>query len=454
MKKIISMMLVLVFVFTLSACGKKDTSSDTDTSTPTQSETFVAPENYTSVLLITINPQFKLYLDENNNVLAVEPVNNDAKTFSADIDFENKSLEIVIGTIVEKANEKGFVKENATVNFEIIEQKSETVNKDDILQKAVSAAEQKAAELKITISAESTNDTEKTESTAGNNSSNTSKPANNTSKPNESGKPATSTNTPSTNKPATSKPSATTPPSTNTSTECKHDIKYTFDNIANTWSHSGQCTLCKQSFNNNVACEDKNKDNKCDTCSAKMDFGTAYQNIGFIINWVGLNYSDTRYDENPVLTAETVFMETKNQTNEINTGGNYFEDIYYYSAPEFERVAKSLFNIDDTMIAKMRKLQQKRVISYDEDFNVTETAIVNLYDSASNTYSYAHGAFGGGGSPDYLGYKKIRDTEYAVYINDTSYDYVKVINCTYTDTVKISNIYAVSTAPSGLVKFN
>lgn len=183
MKKIISMILVLIFVFTLSACGNKDTSSNTDTSTPTQNETFVVPDNYVSVLLVTINPQFKLYLDENNSVLAVEPVNNDAKTFSADIDFENKSLETVIGTIVEKANKKGFVKENATVNFEIAEQRNETINKDDILQKAVSAAEKKAAELKITITAEGTNDTEKTESTNGNNSSNTSKPVNNTSKP-------------------------------------------------------------------------------------------------------------------------------------------------------------------------------------------------------------------------------------------------------------------------------
>ena len=441
MKKIISMMLVLVFVFTLSACGKKDTSSDTDTSTPTQSETFVAPENYASVLLVTINPQFKLYLDENYNVLAVEPVNNDAKTFSADIDFENKSLEIVIGIIVEKANEKGFVKENATVNFEIAEQKSETVNKEDILQKAVSAAEQKAAELKITISAESTNDTEKTESTAGNNSSNTSKPANNTSKPNESGKPATSTPTPSTNKPATSKPSATTPPSTNTSTECKHNIKYTFDNIANTWSHSGQCTLCKQSFNNNVACEDKNKDNKCDTCSAKMDFGTAYQNVGYGIDeilWL---------EGNPSYMLKTVFNETKNHTKVINTGGNYFEDISYYSAPEFEKVAKSLFNIDDTMIAEMRKLQQKRVISYDEDFNETETAIVNLYDSTTNTYSYAHPAYGGDNSPTYHGYKKISDTEYYVYANSN------IIKCTYTDTVKISSIEHTETIPSDLIKF-
>ena len=88
MKKFISLILVLVLVFTLSACNSKNTASDTDTSTPISSETFVKPENYASVLLVSINPQFKLYLDENNNVLAVEPINEDAKSFSKSIDFE------------------------------------------------------------------------------------------------------------------------------------------------------------------------------------------------------------------------------------------------------------------------------------------------------------------------------------------------------------------------------
>ena len=107
MKKIIAIILVVTFVFTLSACNNKNTVSDTDTSAPisTSSESFIKPENYASVLLVSINPQFKLYLDENNKVLAVEPVNDDAKSFSDSIDFENKTVEAVVGNIVEKANE-------------------------------------------------------------------------------------------------------------------------------------------------------------------------------------------------------------------------------------------------------------------------------------------------------------------------------------------------------------
>lgn len=289
---------------------------------------------------------------------------------------------------------------------------------------------------------ESTDNSSANESTADNSSSKTSSPSSSTSKPAVSSKATTSKNV------STAAVSSKTVESSNPTTkECSHNIKYTFDGIANTLSHTGQCTLCKEYFNKNTACKDENKDNKCDTCSTKMDFGTAFQNAGFEINWVGLSYSDKIYDANPVLTAETVFMETRYKTTETDVKFTYSGEIYIYSAADFEKMAKSLFNIDDAKIAEMRTLQQTRV-----DDSGTRTS-VTVYDSTTNTYSFEQGAFGGGGEPDYLGYKKISDSEYAVYINDTSYDYVKVINCTYTDTVKISNIYAIDTAPADIVKF-
>lgn len=315
MRKIISVILAIALVFTLSACGKNNTSSDTDSSTPTESEAFTAPENYASVLLITINPQFKLYLDENNNVLAVEPVNDDAKTFSDEIDFENKSLETVVETLVEKANEKGFVKENATVNFEITEQKTETVSKDDILQKAVVAAEQKATELNITITAEAKETADNTGSEA---DTSTSTPS--TDKPSSSvSNPTTSSN----NKPSASNNSTT-------STACKHNVKYTFDNKANTWTHTGKCTICNEYVGKNVACKDENKDNKCDNCSAKMDFGTAYLNADFslyriVYPW-SLYNSNGGYDVPAFLSI--IYSICVSKATAIKTDG--WNDIYIY----------------------------------------------------------------------------------------------------------------------------
>ena len=195
MKKIIAIILVVTFVFTLSACNNKNTVSDTDTSAPisTSSESFIKPENYASVLLVSINPQFKLYLDENNKVLAVEPVNDDAKSFSDSIDFENKTVEAVVGNIVEKANEKGFIKENVNVNFEITEEK-DGIDNSDILAKVVSTVNQKASELNIEIKTE-IKESDKSQ-TSDTNSENTqtnenSKPTT-THKPTESSKPVES----------------------------------------------------------------------------------------------------------------------------------------------------------------------------------------------------------------------------------------------------------------------
>ena len=198
MKKVIAIILALVFVFTLSACGNKDIVSDVDISESTKGEAFIKPENYASVLLVSINPQFKLYLDEINKVLAVEPVNDDAKSFCDNIDFENKSVEAVVGNIVEKANEKGFIKENAVVNFEMTEQK-DGVDSSNILTTVVSAANQKATELKIEIKTEiKESDNSKTAETNSENkqtgesskSETSSKNEGNTSKPTTSTKPA------------------------------------------------------------------------------------------------------------------------------------------------------------------------------------------------------------------------------------------------------------------------
>lgn len=205
MKKIVALMLVVAFVFTLSACNNKNAVSNIDTSAPTSSETFVKPENYTSVLLVSINPQFKLYLDETNKVLAVEPVNDDAKSFSKSIDFENKSVEAVVGNIIEKANIKGFISENAAVNFEITEQK-DGVDYSNILTTVVSAVNQKATELKIEIKTEiKENDKAQTPET---NNGNTQTDEN--SKPTTSSKNEESTSNPTTtSKPTESKPTHT-----------------------------------------------------------------------------------------------------------------------------------------------------------------------------------------------------------------------------------------------------
>lgn len=98
-------------------CGKADIASSSDISV----KEFKKPENYSTVLLVTINPQFRLYLDENGTVLAVEAVNKDAEDIKNYISFKNENYEKVIENIITTANENGFIKENANIKFEIIE---------------------------------------------------------------------------------------------------------------------------------------------------------------------------------------------------------------------------------------------------------------------------------------------------------------------------------------------
>ena len=134
MKKLISIALALCFVLALVSCGKKDTSS-LEIGSGESTEAFVKPEQYASVLLITINPQFKLYLDENENVLAIEAVNKDAESIKDSITVENQSLEAAIEAIVTIANKNGFVKADATISFALVESKETDDVKADILAK-------------------------------------------------------------------------------------------------------------------------------------------------------------------------------------------------------------------------------------------------------------------------------------------------------------------------------
>ena len=88
MKKILCLVIsALVMVSCFASCTPKD-NGDVSSIPVSQGENdFTAPESYASVVLVTINPQFKLYLDTEGVVLAVEPINDDAKSINKNITF-------------------------------------------------------------------------------------------------------------------------------------------------------------------------------------------------------------------------------------------------------------------------------------------------------------------------------------------------------------------------------
>lgn len=324
MKKLIALMLVIAFVFTLSACNDKNTASNPDTNVSTGSETFVKPENYASVLLVCINPQFKLYLDENNNVLAVEPVNEDAKSFSKSIDFKNKSIETVIGNIVEQASENGFIKENVTVNFEIAEQKEE-INNSDILSKAVSAANKKATELKIEIKAEiKENDNSQTTET---NSENT--------QTDKISKPTTSSKTEETTKKeeSSSKPTTTTKPTESSKPTHTHNFS------------AATCTepqKCSCGATQGAALSHNFKDGVCTSCDSEdPNYEPSYTSInnkngvwcamimqGTKIYETTFSLFDEMYISQPIWDEFSTIPEEMHQEIRDDVDNNSFYKVY------------------------------------------------------------------------------------------------------------------------------
>lgn len=174
MKKVFALLLALSMIFTFAAC-EGDINPSTDSS---QSDTvaveFKAPENYATVLLVTINPEFRLYLDGQGSVLAVEPVNDDAKSIANEIQNATGDLNTVVQDIVTAADKAGFVKDNATVDFTITSVKADIVNPDEVLNTAKEAANEvfKDSEKTIVVnvsiaeSASSETDTSKEETTS------------------------------------------------------------------------------------------------------------------------------------------------------------------------------------------------------------------------------------------------------------------------------------------------
>lgn len=155
MKKFLALLMALILALSLSACKKADENLSSNGSVPssvvTDNNDFEAPQDYAVVLLASINPQIKLYLDDNGIVLALEATNDDAKEIIDDIVYDGADYQTVIKLFISAANTSKFIKDNATIEFEIIEAKDTKIDTKDILDKASAAATKAASELEITL---------------------------------------------------------------------------------------------------------------------------------------------------------------------------------------------------------------------------------------------------------------------------------------------------------------
>ncbi len=136
MKKILAILLAVVLIFSLAACGKNNEASS---SAPVGTD-FVKPENYAVALLVSINPQFTIYLDVTGEVLAVDFLNEDAKAIEADVSVSNVTIDDVIKNIISAAQQHGYFATDPKIDIKVIDSKIAGNELDALLNRASSSA--------------------------------------------------------------------------------------------------------------------------------------------------------------------------------------------------------------------------------------------------------------------------------------------------------------------------
>lgn len=135
MKKYLSIILIcLISMCCFFGCKQKEV--------PTQTSGFEKPEDYATVLTVSINPIFKLYLNIDNEVLAIEPINDDAKGIEAKIKCEKKDVGAVVKKIIECTDENGFLKKDAIVDIKV----TETIVSEDEQSEIIAIVEKETKE--------------------------------------------------------------------------------------------------------------------------------------------------------------------------------------------------------------------------------------------------------------------------------------------------------------------
>lgn len=106
---------------------QKETTQNETTEKVTEEATEAIPENYAATVVVTINPEVKLYLDIDNNVIYVECLNDDAKEIVKEVKLVGEPISKATNEIVKTSIDKGFLSEEKgnAVKIEVAEVKDE-----------------------------------------------------------------------------------------------------------------------------------------------------------------------------------------------------------------------------------------------------------------------------------------------------------------------------------------
>jgi len=121
MKRFLSISVIcLIAICCLVACKAADSKEKKENSIKTETD-FEKPINYATIIEVSVNPVFKLYLDSDNKVLGIEPINDDAKSMISEIKYNNETANTVVTELIKCLEEKGFLKKGNNIDLKVIE---------------------------------------------------------------------------------------------------------------------------------------------------------------------------------------------------------------------------------------------------------------------------------------------------------------------------------------------
>lgn len=141
MRRIGVFLLSLLLVFSMVGCGKKEADKNVEKEETTKKEETVT---YTSSVHITINPELRLYLDKNQQVVDVALLNDDARETFSDITFQDLPLEEAMNVVITASADAGYLTEGKDINIEV--EHTEKSLKENEAKKILQTAEKAVQE--------------------------------------------------------------------------------------------------------------------------------------------------------------------------------------------------------------------------------------------------------------------------------------------------------------------
>ena len=89
MKKILAVFFVVIMLLGMVGCDSNRLKGE--------NSKFIVPKKAVTTVRVVINPAFNLYLDTEDNVVAIEPLNEDAKDIETIMKFHPYRLKLYIG---------------------------------------------------------------------------------------------------------------------------------------------------------------------------------------------------------------------------------------------------------------------------------------------------------------------------------------------------------------------